>query len=119
MGKIVRTQAGSYITPASAGSPISSQGDVLDLLALCAEVGTNKLLFPAGSMADKFFDLSSGLAGEISLKLSTYRIKTAFVVDLDLVPSQRFREWAAECNRGNEILFSADLYKAERWLLTP
>ena len=60
--------------------------------------------------------MSTGLAGEISLKLSTYRVKTAIVVDIESIPSQRFREWAAECNRGREIRFCADLRKGEDWL---
>lgn len=118
IGKIVNTQAGNYITLDCAESPITSQGDVLDLLALCYEAGTNRLLFPERSLPGDFFDLSTGLAGEISLKFSTYRIKTAIVVDLEQVPSQRFREWAGECNRGNEIHFYPDLQAAEKWLLS-
>jgi PadR family transcriptional regulator AphA len=115
MGRIVRTGTGVYICPGP--ESVSSQGDLLELIALSGEAGTDRLLFPRGSLAEDFFDLSSGLAGELGLKLSTYRVKAAFVVDLDKVPSQRFREWAGECNRGREIHFSDSEESAVEWLL--
>ena len=92
MGRVVRTGVGIYVTPAP--EIVSSQVDLLELIGLCGEVGTDRLLFPRGSLAEDFFDLSSGLAGELGLKLSTYRVKAAFVVDLENVPSRRFQEWA-------------------------
>jgi len=75
------------------------------------------LLLSEGALHPDFFDLSSGLAGEISMKLTTYRVKTAIVVDLESIPSLRFREWAGECNRGREICFCANLKETEAWLL--
>ncbi len=115
MGRIVRTGAGVYITPEP--EVVSSQGELLELIGLCGEVGTDRLLFPPGSLAEDFFDLSTGLAGELGLKLSTYRVKAAFVVDLESVPSSRFRDWAGECNRGGEIHFCDSEDRAVEWLL--
>jgi hypothetical protein len=116
MGEIIHTEKGIYISPAP-GEVISSQGEVLDLVSLCGEARSDKLLIPGGSLVEKFFDLSSGLAGEICIKLSTYRIKTAIVVDLDSISSQRFKEWAGECNRGSEIAFRSSRDQAVDWLL--
>jgi hypothetical protein len=115
-GEIVRTGGGAYLQPGP-GEVISSQAEVLELLARCSEAGTDRLLFPEGNLAADFFDLSTGLAGEIALKLSTYRIRAAIVVDLDALPSQRFREWAGECNRGNELYFNSREQDAVQWLL--
>jgi hypothetical protein len=81
------------------------------------EVGANYLLVSGEALHPDFFDLSTGLAGEISLKLSTYRVKTAIVVDLESNLCQRIREWAGECNRGREIRFCTNLQDAEEWLL--
>jgi hypothetical protein len=39
------------------------------------------------------------------------------VVDAVKISSERFQEWAAECNRGKEIHFWADESEAESWLL--
>jgi len=115
MGMIIRTGSGIYVTPEP--EVVSSQADLLELIGLCGEAGTDRLLFPRGSLVEVFFDLSSGLAGELALKLSTYRVKAAFVVSLDAIPSQRFREWAGECNRGKEIRFCDSEESAVEWLL--
>lgn len=104
-----------YVTPEP--EIVSTQADLLELIGLCGEAGTDRLLFPAGSLAEDFFDLSTGLAGELGLKLSTYRVKAAFVVALDAVPSHRFREWANECNRGREFHFCDSEECAVEWLL--
>ena len=116
MGEIIRTNQGVYVRPEE-GEKVSSQGDLLELVALCGEAGTDNLLLPRGSLAEDFFDLSTGLAGEIALKLSTYRVRTAILVNLLGVRSQRFKEWAWECNRGHEIHFCADEEDAVQWLL--
>jgi len=115
MGLIVRTGSGVYVSPGR--EVIARQEDLLELIGLCGEAGTDRLLFPGGSLAEDFFDLSTGLAGELGLKLSTYRIKAAVVVDLNAVPSRRFREWAGECNRGREIHFCLSEENAVEWLL--
>jgi hypothetical protein len=115
MSKIIRRGSGIYVTPDP--EIVSSQADLLELIGLCGEVGTDRLLFPRGSLAEDFFDLSSGLAGELGLKLATYRVKAAFVVDLENVPSRRFLEWAGECNRGREIHFCDSEEQAVEWLL--
>ncbi len=86
-------------------------------MGLFGEIGASLLLIFNGALHPDFFDLSTGLAGEISLKLSTYRVKTAIVVDLESITSQYFREWVGECNRGREIRFCADLHEGEDWLL--
>ena len=86
-------------------------------MGLFGEVGASLLLISDGALHPDFFDLSTGLAGEISLKLSTYRVKTAIVIDIESIPSQRFREWAGECNRGREIRFCAKIQVAEDWLM--
>lgn len=117
MGQIVNTSRGKYILSDPSPASLASQRDLLDLLSLSGDGRCDRLLIQADSLHPDFFDLSTGLAGELSLKLATYRIKTAILVQLDAVPSQYFREWAAECNRGREIHFTASQSEAEDWLL--
>jgi hypothetical protein len=119
VGRIINTDQGSYLLNEKNQRVIREERDILDLLARCAESKTNRLLIGEGSLSQDFFDLSSGLAGEITLKLSTYRVKTAIIVDLDKIPSRYFRDWAIECNRGQEIRFSASQEEAAAWLLKP
>jgi len=117
MAQIIQTSRGNYLLSDPENGNIRSERDILDLMGHFGEVGANLLLISDGALHPDFFDLSTGLAGDISLKLSTYRVKTAIVVDLESIPSLRFQEWAGECNRGWEIRFCADLAEAEDWLL--
>ena len=116
-GIVVKTSMGNYVLSDPDMGIIQGERDILELLTLCGEAGSNKVMISQGSLSPEFFDLSTGQAGEISHKLSTYRIKTAFVVDLSMIPSERFQEWVSECNRRNEIRFYEDILEAEDWLL--
>jgi len=117
MAQIIQTIRGNYLLSDPEHGNLGSERDFLDLMGLFGEVGANLLLISDGALHPDFFDLSTGLAGEISLKLSTYRVKTAIVADLESIPSQHFRNWAGECNRGLEIRFCANLQEAEDWLV--
>ena len=116
-GFTVKTTRGNYVLSDPELGIIQNERDIVDLLALCSEAGSNKLMISQESLSPDFFDLSTGQAGEISHKLSTYRVKTAFIVDFDTISSERSKEWISECNRGQEIHFFSDLLEAELWLL--
>jgi hypothetical protein len=117
MGKLVETSQGNYVISDPAPGSLANEQDLLDLIAHCVNPDSHRLLIRKGTLHPDFFDLSTGLAGKLALKLSSYRIKTAIVVDLDSVPSQRFKEWAWECNRGKEIHFCTHKGEAAEWLL--
>jgi hypothetical protein len=116
-GIFVKTNRGNYVLSDPELGLIQNEDDILEMLTLFEEVGSNGLLLTSDSLDPNFFDLSTGMAGEIVLKLSTYRIKTAIVVDLNEVHSERFKEWVFECNRGQEIHFASEFLEAEDWLL--
>ncbi|MCB8984030.1 MAG: DUF4180 domain-containing protein [Ardenticatenaceae bacterium] len=105
-----------YISSAEQEHIIASGNDVLDLMGNSAHYDSQKLLLDQAHLSPAFFDLSSGLAGEIFLKLNNYRVKTAVVADLAAIPSQRFQELVAECNKGQEINFFTDMAAAKAWL---
>lgn len=117
MAQIIQTNQGNYLLCDREHGQLSTERDILDLMGLFGEVGANLLLISGEALHPDFFDLSTGLVGEITLKLSTYRVKTAIVIDIESIPSQHFREWTGECNRGREIRFCADLEEAKDWLL--
>lgn len=116
MGEIRRTETGAYVSSTAEDAPIASGQDILDLMALCSEIQKGVLLLEEAHLSPDFFDLSSGLAGEIMLKLSNYRVKTAVVANLSAIPSQRFHELVYECNKGRQINFFPDHRSAETWL---
>jgi hypothetical protein len=92
MPQIIQTSRGNYLLSDPKPGNICSERDILDVMSLLGDVGASLLLISDGALHPDFFDLSTGLAGEISLKLSTYRVKTAIVVDLESNLCQRFRE---------------------------
>ncbi|MCP4427502.1 MAG: DUF4180 domain-containing protein [Chloroflexi bacterium] len=115
--KLVTTTHNNYVRCAPDSSPISSDQDVLDLLAYCTDPSGSRLLLESRFLHPDFFDLSTKLAGAILLKLSAYRVKTAIVADLSVIPSQRFQEMVRESNRGSQINYFESVKDAEEWLI--
>ena len=116
IGEVVHTPAGAYVRCAPHDGMLAGEVDLLDLLAGCYDLGSNRVLLDEEHLPPEFFDLKSGLAGAIFHKLSTYHAKAAIVVDMDGIQNQRFRELIYECNKGDEIHFFDNVAQAERWL---
>jgi hypothetical protein len=82
----------------------------------CIEQGVQALLLDAGALPAAFFDLRTGVAGELVQKLVNYGIRMAAVVpDLAARP-ERFREFAREANAGRQFRFFATRDEATDWL---
>jgi len=62
-----------------------------------------------GSLPNAFFDLKTGLAGEILQKCSNYGIKMAIVGDFGKYRSKSLRAFIAESNNGNRVFFKDSL----------
>lgn len=76
----------------------------------------HKLLLYQSNLNPDFFDLSSGLAGEVLQKLVTYQVKTAFVVDTSTIKSERFKELITESNNYDDYRFFENKDDAVNWL---
>jgi len=113
---IIHTEAGDYDICQPGSGLISSGQDILDLLGFCHGMDRCRLVVHAMDLHPDFFDLKTGLLGEIFLKLSNYQVKTAFIVDFDEIKSERFHELIYEHQRSHEIRFFEDLSDAENWL---
>lgn len=61
------------------------------------------------SLADIFFDLRSGLAGEILQKGSNYRKRLMIIGDFTGIESDSLKSFIYESNRGGTVLFVGDL----------
>jgi hypothetical protein len=90
--------------------------DALAAVRHCIENGTYALLFDRGALAPPFFDLSSGIAGEVAQKLVNYGIRMASVVPDLSAYSPHFRDFARESNRGRRLRFFATRDEAVAWL---
>jgi len=115
-GEIVNTPTGSYVRCAPDDGLIARDADVLDLMGAFYEMDASRLLLDEAHLHPDFFDLKTGLAGAIFLKLTNYRVKTAVLANLANIQSKRFQELIYESNKGKQINFFNDLTKAEQWL---
>jgi hypothetical protein len=95
---------------------IRTPQDFLDLLAWGNENNTNLFLMNDVNFVSEFYDLKSGLAGEMLQKLSNYCARLAIVGNFNMVVSDRFRELMFESNKGSQIHFAHSRDEAISWL---
>ncbi|WP_316836103.1 DUF4180 domain-containing protein [Pedobacter nutrimenti] len=65
-----------------------------------------------------FFDLKTGLAGEILQKFSNYRVRLAIVGDFEKYPGKSIRDFIFESNKGRLINFLSTADEAKDKLLS-
>lgn len=86
---------------------IGSAGDLLDILADAGYNGSTGLIVHSGTLSNDFFDLKTGLAGEILQKFSNYRMRLAIIGDFTDVKSKAMRDFIRESNTRGTINFVA------------
>ncbi|HHW00954.1 MAG TPA: DUF4180 domain-containing protein [Clostridiaceae bacterium] len=85
---------------------IKDAQSALDLIAAVQyETDCDKLIVHKSCVADDFFVLSTGVAGEILQKFINYRKKIAIVGDYSKYTSKALKDFIYECNKGNSIYF--------------
>ena len=114
---IVERNDKSYIEYASLEAPIHNEQDTLDLIAACFENNTNLIMIHMDALADDFFKLRTGLAGNLLQKFMNYHIKAAVVITDDQKVKGKFKELLAESNKGNSFRVFDNREAAENWLL--
>ncbi|WP_027086884.1 DUF4180 domain-containing protein [Cohnella panacarvi] len=110
----VRHNERDYIVVVS--GEIRQEQDGLNLVAACAENGTNKVMLPAACLSEEFLQLSTRVAGLVLQKLTNYNIKAAAVLDADKARG-KFKDFLAEANRGKLFRAFENREQAESWLL--
>jgi hypothetical protein len=90
------------------GVAIDTAQDGLDLLGNASYQGVDHIVLYAESLNPDFFDLRTGLAGEILQKAANYRMRLTIVGDFERVESRSLRALIVESNRGNLVAFVAD-----------
>ena len=110
MEKKLITQNNASIALIRSGKPIiDDTQSALDLIAdvvysdRCSRIAINKEAF-----IEAFFDLRTGLAGDILQKFATYSAKLAIIGDFSAYTSDALKDFISESNRGNAIFFVSD-----------
>ncbi|MGI6468320.1 MAG: DUF4180 domain-containing protein [Syntrophomonadaceae bacterium] len=64
-----------------------------------------KIVINESSITKSFFDLKTGIAGEILQKFSTYQMKLAIVGDFSIYTSKSLKDFIFESNKGSQVFF--------------
>lgn len=94
------------------GIILNSIGDGLDLMATMYFQGYHGMILYRENISPDFFDLSSGMAGEILQKFSNYRMKLAILGDFRASSSKSLQDFIYESNKMGQISFVNSIEEA-------
>ena len=84
---------------------IHSVQDALDLMANCGYQGARRIILREKNLTPDFFDLKTGVAGEILQKFSNYNVFLAIIGDFSKYTSKSLRDFMYESNKTGRINF--------------
>lgn len=85
---------------------ITDAQSALDLIMTAKyEAGSSLLAVDKAAVAENFFILSSGLAGEVLQKFINYRAKIAIFGDFSGYTSKPLKDFIYESNQGKDVFF--------------
>ncbi|WP_316783086.1 DUF4180 domain-containing protein [Pedobacter frigiditerrae] len=97
---------------------INSVEDGLDLLGNLYYQGFDKIVIYEKNITPNFFDLKTGIAGEILQKFSNYRMPLAIIGDFEKYESKSIKDFIFESNKSKHINFVGTLSDALKSLRT-
>ena len=107
---------GGIIIASDSGIHIRSFADISKAIGAC--IGAEGLVLTEFDLAPEFFDLHSGLAGELFQKFINYKIRVAIVLPDPKAYGERFGELAYEHTIHSMIRFVRSKDEAKVWLDT-
>lgn len=87
---------------------ISSVQDALDLLGDAGQQNCSAIIIDEKNLTPEFFDLRSGLAGEILQKFVNYNCRLGITGEFEKYSSKSLRAFILECNRGSQFKFAGN-----------
>jgi hypothetical protein len=106
-----------YLLASDAGIAIRSMSDVSG--AIGATFGAGGLILAESDLAPEFFDLKTGLAGELFQKFTNYRLRLALIVSEPERYGDRFSELAREHQSHANIRIVGTKDEATAWMGQP
>jgi hypothetical protein len=90
----------------------------LDLIGEALQSGAELILVPVERLAEDFFHLKTGLAGQIIQKFVMYRRRLVILGDISayVAQSRALRALVYETNRGNQVWFLPTLQELDQRL---
>jgi hypothetical protein len=104
----------------AAGVPIGDESSALDVIGDAFGADAQVVSIPVARLAPEFFRLRSGVAGAVTAKFATYRLRLVVVGDPAHhgPPTGPVDDWMCEANRGRALWFVADDAELARRLAT-
>lgn len=93
------------------GEVLARPAQIMDFIGAGFGAAAGWLALPVSRLSPEFFQLRSGLAGEVAQKFVNYQIRLAVVGDIQpwVKQSEALSAWVRECNRGQQVWFVRDL----------
>jgi hypothetical protein len=95
---------------------LSANGVVLStaqqFLQMIMDSSAEGIIVHQENIHEQFFDLRSGLAGEMLQKVVNYRLRLAIVGDFSIYESNSLKAFILESNRSNSIAFVKTIKEA-------
>lgn len=96
--------------------PPDGSFDPAAVVGACFEHGHTAVLIDHAALPAAFFDLSTGVAGELAQRLALYGLRMAAVVPDVSAHSGPFQAFAREASRGRTLRFFPTRGAAAAWL---
>lgn len=90
--------------------------DALDIMAEASYQNANKIIITDDQIIPAFFDLKTGIAGEILQKFSVYNVWLAVIGDFSKYSGRNLRNFIFESNRYGRINFVSSFEEAKEKL---
>jgi hypothetical protein len=91
---------------------INNVSDAVDLLGNASYNDAAIVALKKENLHPGFFELRTGLAGEILQKFSNYRMQLAILGDFSMYKSKALRDFIYESNKAGRILFLSSMEDA-------
>ncbi|MCF2503727.1 DUF4180 domain-containing protein [Dyadobacter sp. CY107] len=91
---------------------IETAEDGLDLLGNLYYQGFDSIIIHEENITPSFFDLKTGIAGEILQKFSNYRIRLAIIGNFEKYPGKSIQDFITESNRSGRVNFVSSVSEA-------
>lgn len=92
------------------GPPLAVGQDALDAIGAAWGSDASTIVVPVERFDARFFDLRTGVLGELTQKFVNYRIRLVVLGDVTAhtEASGAFRDYVGETNAGDQVWFVAD-----------
>lgn len=83
-----------------------------DLLEVLMNSPSDTVALKASDLSESFFELRSGVAGDVLQKVSNYRKRLIILGDFTAVESKSLRDFILESNQRGQVIFTDTLESA-------